>query len=70
MDFLHLKKNGVFELPLPRNAKKRINFFKEFCFRMAAGWVWDLADVRGGPSIVFAGPSPRSLVASSNGTGG
>jgi hypothetical protein len=37
---------------------------------MVGGWVWDLANVRGGPSIFFGGPSvcvgglsPRTLCA-------
>jgi hypothetical protein len=46
---------GVFELPLPRNAQKRTKKNQEK--KLDGGWVWDLANARGGPSIVFAGPS-------------
>jgi hypothetical protein len=42
MDFLQKYVHGVFELPLPKKKS-----------RMVGGWVWDLAHVRGGPSIFF-----------------
>jgi hypothetical protein len=35
---------------LKKNKEKKVG-------RWVGGWVWDLAHVRGGPSIFFAGPS-------------
>jgi hypothetical protein len=45
---------SVFELPSLRNAQKRTRKKS----RMVGGWVWDLANARGGPSTFFW----RSLV--------
>jgi hypothetical protein len=57
MDFLQKYFNGVFELPLPRNTKKRTKKkVKKKKSRMVGGWVEDLANVRGGPSIFFCRP--------------
>jgi hypothetical protein len=57
-----LPKCGVFELPLPKNAKKRTQKNQGKKNRMVGGWwaagggwVRDLANVRGGPSICFEG---------------
>jgi hypothetical protein len=62
MDFLQTCFYGVFELPLPRNAQKRTKKkAKKKKGRMVGGWVWNLANVRGGPSIFFAGPPSRRL---------
>jgi hypothetical protein len=58
MDFLQKYMYGVFELPLPRNAQKRTKKkSQEKKSRMVGGWVGDLVNVRGGPSIFFGGPS-------------
>jgi hypothetical protein len=58
MDFLQKYFNGVFELPLPRNAQKCTGKkIQEQKSRMVGGWVWDLVNVRGSPSIFFASPS-------------
>jgi hypothetical protein len=47
---------------LPRNAQKRtLKKSQEKKSRMVGGWVWDLANVRGGPSIFFWA-APRGLV--------
>jgi hypothetical protein len=53
MDFLQKHFNGVFELPLPRNAQKRtLKKKKKKKSRVVVvgqcQGVWDLADVRGG----------------------
>jgi hypothetical protein len=57
MDFLQKYVHGVFELPLPRNAQKRTKKKKSRNkSRMVGGWVWDLANARGGPSILFWRP--------------
>ena len=54
MDFLQKYFYGVFELPLPRNAQKRTKKkIKKKTSRMVGGWVGDLVNVRGGPSIFF-----------------
>jgi hypothetical protein len=51
-----------FELSLPRNARKHTNKKRqEKKNRMVGGWVWDLANARGGPLIFFDGPSCLSL---------
>jgi hypothetical protein len=34
---------------------------------MVGGWVWDLVNVRGGPSIFFAGPSLSSVIMGAGG---
>jgi hypothetical protein len=57
MIFLQKHFCGVFELPLPRNARKRTKKNQEKESRMVGGWVWDLASVRGGLSGFF--PTPR-----------
>jgi hypothetical protein len=55
-DFLPKYFYGVFELPLLRNAQKRTKKkSQEKKSRMVGGWVRDLANVRGGPSIFFFG---------------
>jgi hypothetical protein len=57
MDFLQTYFYGVVLLPLPRNAPKKSQEKKS---RVVDGWVWDLANVRGGPSIFvlfFVDPS-------------
>jgi hypothetical protein len=59
MDFLQSIVYGVFELPLPRNALKRTNKLQGGKSRLVGGWVRDPANVRGGPSIFFASPSPE-----------
>jgi hypothetical protein len=57
MDFLQKHFCGVFELPLPRDAKKRTKKkVKGKKVGPVGGWVWDLANVRGGPSIFFGRP--------------
>jgi hypothetical protein len=59
IDFLQKYFNGVFELPLPRNAQKRTkkkSQEKKAGCRMAGGWVRGLANVRG----IFL-PAPRSV---------
>jgi hypothetical protein len=51
MDFLQKYFNGAFELPYretPKNVLEKISKKKS-----AGGWVWDLANVRGDPSIIF-----------------
>jgi hypothetical protein len=54
MDFLQKYFYGVFELPLPRNTQKRTKKkVKKQKSRMVGGWVGDLVNVRGGPSIFF-----------------
>jgi hypothetical protein len=50
---------GIFELSLPRNVQKR---------RQVGGWVWDLANARGG-SIDFVLPAPRGFLLPSGGGG-
>jgi hypothetical protein len=48
MDFLQKYFNGVFELHLPRNARKRTKQKKARTqSRMAGGWVWDVENVWG-----------------------
>jgi hypothetical protein len=64
MDFLQKYLFGVFELPLPRNAQKcTIKKVKEK--KSDGGWVvgrvGHSANVRGGPSIYFAGPSSNQV---------
>jgi hypothetical protein len=50
--------HGVFELPSPRNAKKRAKKkAKRKRSWLVGGWVWDLANVRGAQRFFFAGPS-------------
>jgi hypothetical protein len=39
-----------------RKASKNV-LKKDLKKKSAGGWVWDLANTRGGPSIFFAGPS-------------
>jgi hypothetical protein len=58
MDFLQKYFYGAFELPLPlpRNAQKRTLKKNQEKKRMVGGWVWDLANVRAGPSIFFCRP--------------
>jgi hypothetical protein len=59
MDFLQKYLYGVFELSLPRNAQKRSKKkSQEKKSWMVGGWVWDLANVRGG-SVDFVLPAPR-----------
>jgi hypothetical protein len=52
-DFLPKYFHGVFELTSPSNAQK--TYLKKIS-RQVGGWVWDLADVRGGPSNSFWRP--------------
>jgi hypothetical protein len=59
MEFLQKHFYGVFELPLPRNARKRTPKKTKKKSRLVGGWVWDLANARGGPSVLFlAAPRP------------
>jgi hypothetical protein len=61
MDFLQKCFNGVFELPLPTNAQKlteKKNQGKKS--RIVVGWVWDLANARGGVRR-FVLPAPRKM---------
>jgi hypothetical protein len=51
MEFLQKYLYGVFELSLPKNARKRTKK------KSAGGWVWDIANVRGGPSNLFLATS-------------
>ena len=54
MDFLQKYFYGVFELPLSRNAQKRTKKkSQEKKSRMVGGWVWDLANARGGVRRFF-----------------
>jgi hypothetical protein len=58
MDLLQKYFNGVFELPLPRNAQKRTKQKSQGKKKSGGGWVsLGLADARGGPSIIFL-PGP------------
>ena len=56
MDFLLKHFYGVFELPLPRNAQKRTKKKVKGEKKSDGGWVWDLVNGRGGPSIFFCRP--------------
>jgi hypothetical protein len=69
MDLLQKHFYGVFELPLRRNAQKRTKKkSQEKKSRMVGGWVWDLANVRGGSvDFIFAGPSPVAAAAEQTG---